>query len=191
MRVNGVGYSCMLQRNGVLYFRKVVPLALRAIVGKRELLVSLRTKDREQAKRNLHRAALEADAVLAAARRQLGQQTPELLAERWKDDLLRADAESRKTTFQPKTKADLDSEIADLDATLVEVQSYLTFGDVAGIEESIRTVVERYGGKLPADPAEWRQFAHTLLRAGLEVLPVLRRRVTGAIPWQLLLCPST
>ena len=125
MRTNGVGYSGMLQRNGVFFFRKVVPVALRAIVGKREFLVSLKTRDREQAKRNLHREALKADATLAAARRQLEQQTPETLAERWKHDLLREDAETR-SAFKPKTKADLDSEIADLDATLAEVRSYLT-----------------------------------------------------------------
>jgi len=129
MRTNGVGYSGMLQRNGVFFFRKVVPVALRAIVGKREFLVSLKTRDREQAKRNLHREALKADATLAAARRQLEQQTPETLAERWKHDLLREDAETR-SAFRPKTKADLDSEIADLDATLAEVRSYLTFGNI-------------------------------------------------------------
>jgi integrase len=168
----------MLNRHGVYYFRKAVPLPLRSIIGKREILVSLKTKDREVAKSRLHRAALEADAKLAAARRQLAQQTPELLAERWKHDLLHEDAETRKA-FQPKTKADLDSEIADLDATLAEVRSYLTFGDVNGIERSVRAVVEQYGGKLGPDPDEWRQIAHTLLRAGLEVLPVLRRRALG------------
>jgi len=145
----------MLQRNGVFFFRKIVPVALRTIVGKREILVSLKTKDREQAKRNLHPEALKADATLAAARRQLGQQTPEMLAERWKHDLLREDAEARRAV-QRKTKADLDSEIADLDATLAEVRSYLTFGVETDIQDSILATMERYGAKLLPDSEESR-----------------------------------
>jgi len=45
------GYSLMLQQNGVYYFRKAVPEPLRPILGKREVLTSLKTKDRETAKR--------------------------------------------------------------------------------------------------------------------------------------------
>jgi len=168
----------MLQRNGVFFFRKVVPVALRAIVGKREFLVSLKTRDREQAKRNLHREALKADATLAAARRQLEQQTPETLAERWKHDLLREDAETR-SAFRPKTKADLDSEIADLDATLAEVRSYLTFGNIEEVRESTLAAVEKYGAKLTADSPEMPHVAHALLRAGAEALGILRRRALG------------
>jgi len=61
----------MLQRDGgTYYFRKAIPSALRPFFpskkdgskGQRELLVSLRTKDKEVAKSRLHRAALEADA---------------------------------------------------------------------------------------------------------------------------------
>ena len=93
MRTNGVGYSCMLQRDGgAYYFRKAIPEALRPFFpskkdgskGQRELLVSLRTKDKEVAKSRLHRAALEADAKLAAAKRKLATQTPQVLADRWK-----------------------------------------------------------------------------------------------------------
>ncbi len=37
-----VGWSNMLNRHGVYYFRKAVPLPLRSIIGKREILVSLK-----------------------------------------------------------------------------------------------------------------------------------------------------
>jgi hypothetical protein len=40
------GYSTLLRRHGGTYYlRKVVPLPLRAIIGKREIRVSLHTKD--------------------------------------------------------------------------------------------------------------------------------------------------
>jgi len=41
---HAVGYLCLSLRRGTYYFRKVVPLALRSILGRREILVSLRTK---------------------------------------------------------------------------------------------------------------------------------------------------
>jgi len=78
-----------------------------------------------------------------------------MLAERWKHDLLREDAEARRA-FQRKTKADLDSEIADLDATLAEVRSYLTFGVETDIQDSILATMERYGAKLLPDSEESR-----------------------------------
>jgi hypothetical protein len=60
-------YSLMLQRNGMYYYRKVVPEPLRPVSGKREVLTSLKTKDREEAKRKLHRVAAETDRLLDAA----------------------------------------------------------------------------------------------------------------------------
>lgn len=57
-------------KSGVYRARKAVPEDLRPLIGKRELIVSLRTKDPAEAKR-LHPAALgRLDAVLTAARAQ-------------------------------------------------------------------------------------------------------------------------
>lgn len=44
MRRHAAGYLCLSLRRGKYYFCKVVPLALRSILGKREILVPLRTK---------------------------------------------------------------------------------------------------------------------------------------------------
>jgi integrase len=168
----------MLNRHGVYYFRKAVPLPLPSIIGKREILVSLKTKDREVAKSRLHRAALEADALLAAAKKKLAAQTPQVLADRWKADLLHEDAEAR-SLLQPKTKAEVDQEIADLEGALAEVRSYLTYGDIAGIQDGFLAVMERYGAKLAPESSEFRQAAHALMRAGVEALHVLQRRSRG------------
>jgi hypothetical protein len=162
----------MLLRGGTYYFRKAVPLALRPILGKREILVSLRTKDKETAKSKLHPAALEADAELAGAKKKLAAQTPQVLADRWKADLLHEDAEAR-SLLQPKTKAEVDEEIADLEGALAEVRSYLTYGDIAGIQGSFLVVMERYGAKLTPDSPGFRQVAHALMRAGVEALQAL------------------
>jgi uncharacterized protein DUF6538 len=114
MRRNGVGYSCMLLRAGTYYFRKVIPDALRPILGKRELLVSLRTKDKETAKSRLHRAALEADAKLAAAKRKLAAMSPEKMAARWKDEALALDFVVRQEAPQRDADA-VEVEVSMLD----------------------------------------------------------------------------
>ncbi len=63
-------------KTGVYYFRKVVPAALRAAVGKREIRISLRTKDVREAKKNYPGAAANAEALLNAAT-QRGQPLPQ------------------------------------------------------------------------------------------------------------------
>ncbi|WP_454734186.1 DUF6538 domain-containing protein [Cupriavidus pauculus] len=49
------------RRNGVYYFRKKIPADLVAIYGKREIIYSLRTKDRPMAARLALRAAVQLD----------------------------------------------------------------------------------------------------------------------------------
>jgi hypothetical protein len=58
--------------SGVYGVRRAVPEALRAIVGKRELIQSLATKDPAEAKRLAPPVVARFDAILEAARRQLG-----------------------------------------------------------------------------------------------------------------------
>src|SRR5262245_33689499 len=92
------GYSLMLQRNGIYYFRMAVPEPVRAILGKQEILSCLRTKDRHSAKRKLHEAATETERPFDAARRKhaLRAKSPEVLALRWKHEALKVDLDARE-----------------------------------------------------------------------------------------------
>ncbi|WP_303703552.1 DUF6538 domain-containing protein, partial [Brevundimonas naejangsanensis] len=57
------------KRDGVYYFRRVIPEALRpAFNGKRELVFSLRTKDYAEACKRCRAAAVQSDKELDAAR---------------------------------------------------------------------------------------------------------------------------
>ena len=49
------------KRTGVFHHRRVVPVALREVVGKREIKRSLRTKDEKEAKRLNQEVGLEVD----------------------------------------------------------------------------------------------------------------------------------
>lgn len=52
----------MIRRGGGYYYRRGIPKSLRRILGKREILVRLKTSDKDVAKAHLHREALQADA---------------------------------------------------------------------------------------------------------------------------------
>lgn len=58
-------------RTGIYWVRKAVPPALREIVGRRELIRSLKTKDPAEAKRLAPAAVAEFDGVIAEARQRL------------------------------------------------------------------------------------------------------------------------
>lgn len=64
--------SYLSKRGAVYYFRRIVPAKLQPIIGKREFMVSLGTKDREEAKRLVPARILDTDAQLDAARKALG-----------------------------------------------------------------------------------------------------------------------
>ncbi|CAN5452270.1 hypothetical protein BH10PSE14_BH10PSE14_17910 [soil metagenome] len=57
-----------VKRGSVYYFRMAVPLDVRSVIGKREFMISLGTKDREDAKRLILFPAAAAQREVAAAR---------------------------------------------------------------------------------------------------------------------------
>ena|GEM_PF-2550212 len=61
--------SYLAKRGSVYYFRRIVPDDLRAVLGKREIMLSLRTKDREDAKRLIPKEIIKSDALFASARK--------------------------------------------------------------------------------------------------------------------------
>ncbi len=60
------------KRAGVYYFRRVVPVDVRGVIGKSEFMFSLGTKDPAEAKRLRTAKIIETDAQIDAARRALG-----------------------------------------------------------------------------------------------------------------------
>jgi hypothetical protein len=63
----------LAKRGATYYFRRVILLELRpAFGGKAEFMLSLRTKERDDAKRLIHDKAKEADRLLDEARARIG-----------------------------------------------------------------------------------------------------------------------
>lgn len=61
--------SYLAKRGSVYYFRRIVPDDLRLAPGKREIMLSLRTKDREEAKQLIPAQIIQSDALFASARK--------------------------------------------------------------------------------------------------------------------------
>jgi len=93
----GVRYPHLQLRRSTYYFRRPVPEELRETIGKRELIESLQTKDREEAKRRCHAKDVEVDRLFEVARRgvELSQPEADALARQWLDKALSEDADSR------------------------------------------------------------------------------------------------
>lgn len=61
--------SYLSKRGSVYFFRRIVPDDLRPVLGKREIMLSLRTKDREDAKRLVPAEIIKSNALFASARK--------------------------------------------------------------------------------------------------------------------------
>ena len=82
-----MSFSLLLRRQATYYFRRAVPVALRPIIGQREILVSLRTKDLREAKSRAAQEAVKADRLLWQARQTL--QNPQELVSVVRDRITR------------------------------------------------------------------------------------------------------
>lgn len=72
----------LAKRGSTYYFRRAVPLELRvAMEGRAEFMLSLGTKDRDEAKRRIPAQTLRTDALLADAAAKLAAAPPETATE--------------------------------------------------------------------------------------------------------------
>ncbi len=73
--------SYLAKRGSMYYFRRVVPDDLRPVLAKAEIMKSLRTKDREEAKRLIPLEIIQSDALFAEARKSLATPAPKPAAQ--------------------------------------------------------------------------------------------------------------
>src|SRR2546425_13068374 len=99
-----MGFSLnIVLRGRVYHWRKAVPVALRALVGQREWIVSLRTSDPAVARQRAHAVALRVEKTLSDAKRTA---SPKNAARAWKAAALREDLQDRLR--RPRTDELLD-----------------------------------------------------------------------------------
>ena len=77
-------YPYLINRNGVFYFRRIIPISLRSILGRLEVIRSLRTPDIRTARKAVLRMSERLDELFAKIRsgeRLLSKQDRKLLAD--------------------------------------------------------------------------------------------------------------
>ena len=182
----GVRYPHLQLRRSTYYFRRPVPEELRTIIGKRELIESLATKDREEAKRRCHAKDVEVDrlfaAALEAARRgvELSQPEAEALARQWLDKALSEDADSRALGRYRLPTLEVVEASDDLAQTeLAEAREALAEGDLSKVERQLELFLPDQGMALPRGSEPWRRLAHAFLRANVQYWERINERLAG------------
>ena len=168
-------------KTGVYWLRKVVPVDLRAAVGKRELVRSLGTKDPKEARANAPAVIAEFDAVLAAARAGDGRLTLKEIAalcgewyraecELWGDDPDQVgDLDIYEDLLHDQIERSEDEDCDPMREAVVK----LTPQDRA--EAAALLKAHRY----PTDPATVNRLARAIFDMRFRFIAEMKRRLHG------------
>lgn len=155
------------KRGATYYFRRVVPEELRPFLdGRREWMISLRTKDRADAKRAIPPLTMTTDAALEAAREQLASTTPVTAPE------TPAQRKGRRAAYALR---EIELDAAELAAGPVLAKEARR-EDVAELEGFLR---ERLKGSTAAMPRKLRALAYIVKDAEFD-RDVLREQLAIA-----------
>jgi Domain of unknown function (DUF6538) len=102
-----MGFGLLLKRQATYYFRRAVPVVLRPIIGQREILVSLRIKDLQEAKSRAAQEAVKADRLLSQARQTL--QNPSAAVHAIAQQIVKEDSQARLGKLQDDDELEAES----------------------------------------------------------------------------------
>jgi integrase len=194
------GFSLLYRRQGIYRFRRVVPVALREVIGRREVKVSLRTTELQEAKRRAATESLRVDKLFDDARRLL--QNPAARAYR----LVQETIEDHRR--RPRTDEELEAEEMAVTTALenekdpIRVQGlrrlldyYTRDGDEGEDNPPLSILFDRWRAERRPSAKSWREFDLALRRfvAVNGDLPVrtIDKGHVRALKASLLASPST
>jgi hypothetical protein len=178
----------LVLRGSTWYYRRVVPLNLRTVVGKREVVKSLRTTDHEQAKLLSLRVGQEVERQLQALRKRAAAPaaTPDDLARLLESRTITADANHRSSRVL-LDDVELDVELDALTSAVDEHANALRTSDTSVVADLLDELLQEQGLHVP--PQRRREFALALLKARLRSLEVSVKRTRGQLasgpPWEV------
>lgn len=196
------GAACMQRRKktGIYEFRRVVPERLRPIIGKREIVRSLGTRNTSDAKSLHNRIWQEVEELFQQAEERLKsaeqplvwddpnftQAHAEGLAAQWLAEQLAADADGRAASL-PLTA--MQATLQDMAGTQDEeiARSAIRMRHYDLVTRFVSPIIEKH--KLPfayQGPA-WRRLAAAVARAVLHLIQERKKRAEG--DWPLALSP--
>lgn len=182
------GQTRLHRRGSIYYFRAMVPKDLRSHFGKREIVYSLRTKDREQAIRLVRRASVELDEQFERIRADqagkpstlshVNDQIIEALCERWRHNALSGDAWSRS---QGLSDAEYEEQHAQRAATLDALKEALAKGRLERIQPVLNAFLHLHGIEFAADAETQRRLAYAFLQTVAETHQAQLARDQGEV----------
>lgn len=173
-------------KSGVYRFRRAVPQELRLILGKSEIVETLRTKDVNEAKQKAKEVGLRIDGLFQAARdRRIGisQAEADTLIAAWKNDELKKDEETRFSAptldlTVPQATASINefTELCLKHESLKTAQDRLDFRI---IEAPLFDLLTKAGRFIDRQSAGYQIVAGMMLKAAREVVEEQMRRDQG------------
>ena len=183
------GQTRLHRRGSVYYFRAMVPKDLRDHFGKREIVYSLRTKDRAEAMRLVRRASVDLDEQFERLRAERAGRAPrtlshvddqviETLCERWRYNALAGDAWGRA---QGLSDAEYQEQCAQRAATLDALREALAKGRLERIQPALEAFLHLNGIEFVADSDDMRRLAYAFLETVTETHQAQMARDRGEV----------
>lgn len=169
------GQTRLHKRGSVYYFRAMVPKDLQRHVGKREIVYSLRTKDKAEAVRLVRRASVDLDERFERIRAEqagkpsmlshLNDEVIDTLCDRWRHNALSGDAWSRS---QGLSDAEYEEQHAQRAATLDALKEALAKGRLERIKPALAAFLHLHGIEFVSDGETLRRLAYAFLETVTE-----------------------
>ena len=178
------GHPRLHKRGSVYYLRAAVPAEVQAVVGRREVWRSLKTKDRADALRRVREASVKFDCEMDGHRARLQTKPVDVLSEdqlqtlaEWAvHEQLADDEEFRITEVSPET-ANIDRQASE--ERLEEARARLAISDFDGLEGYGDCALAELGLRMERGSRGFRKLMYRLLAAMIQATEKEMQRWDG------------
>lgn len=176
------------KRGSVYYFRAMIPKPLQAHYGKKEIVYSLRTKDRQEASRLVRQASAKLDADFEAIQKPvnlpsqqvsvLDEDTVRGICDLWRHQCLEGDVWYRT---QGLTDDEYEQRQADHAETIKSLREILAKGRLDRIQPALGQFLNLIGVEFCGNTEDQRKLAWTFLEAVIDTHLAVMQRDRGEV----------
>lgn len=176
------------KRGSTYYFRAMIPKPLQAHFGKKEIVYSLRTKDRQEASRLVRQASAKLDAEFEAIQKPIKPANQQLtvldeatvggICDLWRYQCLEGDVWYRIQGF---TDDEYEQRQADHAQTIESLREILAKGRLERIQPALSQFLALISVEFCGDPEDQRKLAWTFLEAVIDTHLAVMQRDHGEV----------
>lgn len=176
----------VFNRSGTYYFRRRVPKDLLSLYPSRQVIFSLKTKDRKEADRLARAESVKLDQefqnhrahLMARSGGQLSDEDIKYICELWITELLEQDEEAR---IEGLTDRDYQKWTESFEIAGSSWRHELAKGDTQGIEWEMEDFCDSRGYKVAKGTPTYRKLAYAFLKATVEAVTKQEARHRGEV----------